>query len=90
MKKLFVLGFLLALVGCAEPTPQPTWVRTSTSMHDVAGFEDCTYAELGYAVFFISSLAGLHLLRISNASKTLYWVTVMFMCINVLGFVRAL
>ena len=47
-------------------------------------------AALGYAVFFISSLAGLHLLRISNASKTLYWVTIMFMCINVLGFVRAL
>jgi hypothetical protein len=45
-------------------------------------------AVLGYTVFLISNFAGLYLALISNASRSLAVVTVMFMIINVVGIIR--
>ena len=43
----------------------------------------------GYILFLISSVAGSYLVLISNASRTLLWVNLMFMVINFIGIVRA-
>lgn len=43
---------------------------------------------LGYALFLISSLASLQLLRQSDASKSLIVINLWFTAMNVLGIVR--
>jgi len=45
-------------------------------------------ARLGYSIFFVSSLAALYLLAISNASRSLVVVNILFMVINVYGIIR--
>lgn len=43
----------------------------------------------GYILFLVSSVAGSYLVLISDASRSLLWVNVMFAIINVVGIVRA-
>ena len=43
----------------------------------------------GYTLFLISSLCALYLLRLSNASKSLWIVNGMFALINLFGIIRA-
>lgn len=45
--------------------------------------------KLGYVLFFISSVAGVLILRGSNASKSLMVVTVYFGVVNLFGFFKA-
>lgn len=45
-------------------------------------------ARLGYSIFFVSSLAALYLLAISNASRSLVVVNIFFMGINIYGILR--
>lgn len=45
-------------------------------------------ARLGYSIFFVSSLAALYLLAISNASRSLIAVNILFMGINIYGIMR--
>ena len=45
-------------------------------------------ARLGYSIFFVSSLAALYLLAISNASRSLIAVKTLFMGINIYGIIR--
>lgn len=45
-------------------------------------------ARLGYSIFFVSSLAALYLLAISNASRSLIAVNILFMGINIYGIIR--
>ena len=46
------------------------------------------HARLGYSIFFVSSLAALYLLAISNASRSLIAVNILFMGINIYGIIR--
>lgn len=46
------------------------------------------HARLGYSIFFVSSLAAIYLLRISNASSSLTAVNILFMGINIYGIIR--
>lgn len=45
-------------------------------------------ARLGYSIFFVSSLTALYLLAISNASRSLIAVNILFMGINIYGIIR--
>ena len=45
-------------------------------------------ARLGYSIFFVSSLAALYLLAISNASRSLVAVNILFMGIDIYGIIR--
>lgn len=46
------------------------------------------HARLGYSIFFVSSLAALYLLAISNASRSLVVVNILFMGIDIYGIIR--
>lgn len=46
------------------------------------------YARLGYSIFFVSSLAALYLLAISNAIRSPIAVNILFMGINIYGIIR--
>lgn len=43
----------------------------------------------GYTVFLISSLLGSYLVWISNASRSLLWVHIMYAGINIIGLIRS-
>lgn len=45
-------------------------------------------AQLGYAVLFVSSVAAIYLLRLSNASRSLIIVNALFLGINAYGIIR--
>lgn len=44
--------------------------------------------QIGYVLFLLSSLAGIYLLKNSNASKSLMIVTIYFSVINTIGLIR--
>ena len=43
----------------------------------------------GYVAFLISSVLGCYLVLISDASRALLWVNVMFGIINIIGIIQA-
>lgn len=46
------------------------------------------YAQLGYSIFLASSILALYLLSVSNASRSLMVVAVLFMAVNIFGIIR--
>jgi uncharacterized membrane protein YhhN len=46
------------------------------------------YNVLGYLFFLISSLASTKLLFSSDASRSLLWTNLWFVCMNIIGIVR--
>jgi len=46
------------------------------------------YNVVGYILFFMSSIAGIFLLKNSNASKSLLIVTLYYAVVNLIGIVR--
>ena len=47
MKKVIAVLFsILPIMGCSEPIQQTQWVKSSTNMKDVPGFEDCIFAKI--------------------------------------------